>query len=70
MAGIILLTYDLRRMLNPNDVFATEASSLISDGSDGDDGDDDGGYDGFDVDGGAGVEEKLMMKDGGDVDGV
>jgi len=58
MAGITLLTDELRRMLNPNDVFATEASSSISDGSDNDDGDDDGGSDGSDVDGGAGVEGK------------
>ena len=58
MAGIILLTDDLRRMLNPNDVFATEASSSISDGSDDDDGDD-GGSDGSGVDGSAGVEGKF-----------
>ena len=58
MAGITLLTDDLRRILNTNDAFATEASSSISDGSDDDDGNDDGGYDGFDVDGGAGVEGK------------
>ena len=59
MAGITLLTDDLRRMLNPNDVFATEDSSSISDGSDDDDGDDDGGSDGSGVGGSAGVEGKI-----------
>ena len=55
---ITLLTDDLRRILNPNDAFATEASNSIPDGSDDDDGDDDGGSDGSDVDGGDGVEGK------------
>ena len=59
MAGITLLTDDLRRILNPNDAFATEASNSIPDGTDDDDGDDDGGSDGSGVDASAGVEEKV-----------